>query len=241
MIQMIRRFYVKMGIMTDIDDDMLLVLIDDMKDSYGEWRISEVENAFNLGLKGKLEIDLNLYNKPFNLVFLSKLMSTYREYIRPALNKSNLMLAEKTELTKDEKAKIALDAVLASFESYKSKKVLLNYNNSIYNLIKSYFDYPDKEFEQKAHNRAVLNLEIQKAKKPHALKSIKKQIFNIEIGNDTASVERIICDMKLRKFFSELINHKTGPEPIIRKWIKLGWKLSETTKPDLVKIMKNLR
>lgn len=194
-----------MGTVTVLDDEMLLVLIMDIRESFGKWRISEVENAFSLGLKGRLEIDLNLYNKPLNLVFLSNLMKAYREFIRPALNReAQGQLTTKSEPTDVEKKEMSLKALKTSFEHFKKTGEILNYGNSIYNLVKDKINYPNSEFEKEATLIYTVRFKEVREKELHKISFLDfvKALDNNKVVQK--DIEKIICDLKLKKYFTKI-------------------------------------
>ena len=196
-----------MGTVTVLDDEMLLVLIMDIRESFGKWRISEIENAFSLGLKGRLEIDLNLYNKPLNLVFLSNLMKAYRQFIRPALQRqAQEQLTVKSEPTDEEKEEIGLKALKTSFEHFKKTGEILNYGNSIYNLVKDKISYPNSEFEKEATLIYTARFREVTEKELHKI-SILDFVHALDTNKTVQKdIEKIICDLKLKKYFTKIKN-----------------------------------
>jgi len=214
MVQLIRRFYVKMGIVTALDDDMLLVLIQNMREAFGEWRISELENAFNLGLKGALAIDMNLYNKPFNTVFLASLMKAYKVYITPAIERERSKPEVEKVPTRQEQVAIARKAIDKCFDRYKKSGDIIDAGNAVFKDLKGNFNYPDADFVEKAklilkgrmtidRDRSVFKKGIQEA--IEAMESGK-------IGNtEQSKIDRITCDLKLKRFFDELIEMEMHP------------------------------
>jgi len=213
-IQMIRRFYVKMGIMTVPTTDMLLVLIHSIREGFGNWRISQVEHAFDLGLQGSLEISMNLYNKPFNVVFLAQLMASYKAFITPVLEKENNKQAEQVPPSEEEQKEISIKAIDKCFDHFKVTGNLLNFGNTIYNDLKDKFNYDDADFIEQA--KSILKNRIDKQLERAVFKKdLESAIASIEVGNVDDSTEkmlkRIICDLKLKKFFNELIEMEMNP------------------------------
>lgn len=197
-----------MGIMTTPDHDMLLVLIQSMRESFGEWRIAQIEHAFDLGLKGSLNIEMNLYNKPFNVVFLSSLMRAYRSFIAPAIRKSEIKLIEYKEPSDQEKKRLATRSIIASFDKYKSCGFILNPGNNIYESLSDRIQYDDEEFITEAKEQYRLEL-LKKNEQTEfgklvimALQRIKESKLNL---TDDQKIARIIYDLKLKKFFDLII------------------------------------
>lgn len=203
-----------MGIVTSLDDEMLLVLIQSMREAFGEWRISELENAFTLGLKGSLAIDMNLYNKPFNTVFLASLMKAYKVYIAPAIEMEKSQPVECFNPSIEDQKKIAQKAIDKCFDHFKATGNMLNFGNAVYNDLKDKFDYPDVEFEDRAKHilKSRMSRDLDRAVYK---KGIQEAIEAIEAGNigngDEQRIKRIVCDLKLKRFFTELIKMDMHP------------------------------
>ena len=206
-VHMLRRFYAKMGIMEIPDDEILLVLIDSIRSVIGNWRISEVEYAFDLGLKGTVDIDTNLYNKPLNIVFLSNLMNAYRVFIRPAIQKQKNTVKERV-YTDQEKEEIKINNIKGSFDFYKKGGFLLNGGNTVYRALEDKINVEDSMLRSRAE---MIHKERKRTKmdrsqyKTILLETLKRA----EEGNynkpDEEEIERIMCDLRLEKYFDQII------------------------------------
>jgi hypothetical protein len=243
--EMIRRFYVKMGASAFLSDEMILMLIGELKENFGGWKISEIENAFNLGLNGRLSIEMNLYNKPFNLVFLANLMNAYRDFIRPALDREKkLMVPEKAEPTKEEKKRIAIEAVVIEFNNFLKTGDVLNFGNSIFNVMRVFIDYPDELFQERAKKLMAFEIEKRKAKEGNKkpLKEVLLKLKSDEIDEDIEfKLKRIISTLKLRAFFEALQAKRIEPKYLIDRWIHFRGNLEQITAKDMAKILMLIR
>ncbi|MFC2111444.1 hypothetical protein ACFLQ5_03235 [Bacteroidota bacterium] len=78
----------------------LQFIIDNFKSVYGRWTTDEIIYAFRLGIEGKIiGVNLNLYDKPLGLVFVSNLLNAYKQQYRsPAMIEYNNKQTKPIEL-----------------------------------------------------------------------------------------------------------------------------------------------
>ncbi len=98
--------------------DMQFV-VENMKTVYGKWTTDELLYAIRLCLDGKITgVDMNLYDKPFNLVFISNILKAYSSQIRsPIMIQINKSESNKALLPVNiDKEKANKEAIIRSIE-----------------------------------------------------------------------------------------------------------------------------
>ncbi|RLD60052.1 MAG: hypothetical protein DRJ05_05380 [Bacteroidetes bacterium] len=216
-----------MGIVNAPDDDddgnaILLEMIRTMRDVFGNWKIEQIEHAFNLGLEGVINVNMELYNKPFNLVFLSQLMKAYKEFISPIIEKEKRIEPPQKTPSQQQQKKIIIRNVKREFELYKKTKRINNLGNSIYQVLKGKINVEESELRPVAEE---IYRSEQEAKKTKAQTertftgTIKESLIRIENYNyncnDGKRINRIICDLKLKSFFRQVLEMKMDIADII--------------------------
>lgn len=106
---------------------------------HGRWTKQEVILAFNLALQGKLtDVELSLYDKPFNLDYLSKIMNAYRRYKSPKIcdyNSLNLDSIKQTIPDNKQREQINRQNAINCFERYVLKGVIFDPGGTVFNFL----------------------------------------------------------------------------------------------------------
>lgn len=174
----------------------------------GDFTLSEILYAVDLALKGEIEYDLNLYNKPFSIPFLSGLMNKYKN-LRADVIIKNRSLEPGDALSDDEKDKIMDDAIERYIDQYKSgnKPNIMTWH---------YYDYLEK--------KGLINLSIdQKGEYMAKAKDIsykKSNNLSREIGLVGSKFERNELIKQITFESSEQTIIRTAKELAFENWVK---------------------
>lgn len=97
------------------------ILLNTYKTFFSEYSIKEIEYAIELSIKDKIQVELNLYDKPFSVVHISNIMKKYKAWRNENSDFKNnrALLAAPPEKTPDEIWNIMAAAAIKSFNNYK--------------------------------------------------------------------------------------------------------------------------
>lgn len=228
-VYMIRKLHVKMGIVNTPDDDddgnsMLLEMIRTMKDVFGNWKIKHIEHAFDLGMSGTIQVDMNMYNKPFNLVFLSTLIKAYKEYTAKAIEDERRMnnVSADNKPSEEQQREIIIRNVRREFELYKRTRTVNNFGNAIYLSIKDriYVDESElrpiaEELYKRELEKKIIKAEIERTFTVAMNESMSRaEKFNYN-NDEELRIMRIMDDLKLKLFFSDMIDMDADVDSIL--------------------------
>lgn len=210
----------------DNDDDgnaILFEIIRSMRGAFGSWKIKQVEHAFDLGLAGIINVDMNMYNKPFNMVFLSAIMRAYKDYITPAIERERKNNQDKQESPSEAEQKEVINRNIKSeFERYKKTGRVNNYGNVIYSALKEKINVDEAELRPVAEGVYMDELEKKKTKTQIERSfagvindSISRAEMHNYNSNDGKRINRIICDLKLKSFFRQVLEMEMDIADII--------------------------
>lgn len=212
-----------MGIVKIPTDGELLVLINTIRDVFGKWKIEQVEHAYDLGLDGSIDIDMQLYNKPFNTVFMSTLMRAYKKYIDPVILQSN------NEIKQAPSSKqIALqmkNGAIQCFKRYLNNHEIIDYGNVNYEYLKLFINFtPDRDLVLKDEAKSLYLHHIEKKRDstkygPNRVKlnEIIQQIITNQIeSKEQAGIDREYKNLALREYFDSLIKMEMDLTEILK-------------------------
>lgn len=236
---LLKKLYIMIGvgehnILTGEENNSLVYSI---KSEFGNWTKQEIIYAFQLAIKGQLiNVELSLYDKPFNTWYLSKILNQYKIQFRSkALAKHNQKIMdenEQKELTPDQKQKIIINGVLTCFERYKQKKKISDGNNITCKfLIKlKLIDWTKLELKELVKNsiearKQELILFKEQSNSKETRKYFNDLLLNFDKNMMTsktsqANLNRIYFILSLEKYFNELIEFDINLEELIKNKIK---------------------
>lgn len=172
----------------------------------GKWTTDDVITAFTLALKGEIEAELRLFDKPFSLMYVSGVMKAYDDFKREALYQHH---KHQPELPVHVPTRAELDAKMRD-EALECYRLHCEGRGNWSNYHPPLFDYLQRH--------GVLNFSparIEKANK-EAFAAVRSEIATTTpIGRSVSDllkallpedsrVERKAKEMLLREFFEEL-------------------------------------
>jgi len=110
------------------------VLIGYMKTILGRYTLEEVRLAFEQAIAGKFEVELDLYDRTFNSLFLQRVMNAWSAY-RGGIICEVAMIEEITDLSQEEKMQKMAEYTISLFERMRDDGV-----------------YSDNEFTEQKHD-----------------------------------------------------------------------------------------
>lgn len=148
-------------------EDMQFI-IENIKSVFGKWTTDEIIYAFRLGLENKIHsINMNLYDKPLGLVFISNILNAYRTQLRsPTMTEYNNKQIDKVELTPEQTEARNNEAIIRIIKQVweYDKETLQIFPDMFYELAFDYFWKtkklrPTKEKQEKIKEQAEREVE----------------------------------------------------------------------------------
>jgi hypothetical protein len=106
----------------------------------GRWTTAEVVNAFTLAMRGEIEAELKLYDKPFSLLYVSNVMKVYEAYRNEALHKHGKevgQLPERTAPTIEEQRAMMRQEALTCYDRHcRGEANAFNYHPPLFDYLK---------------------------------------------------------------------------------------------------------
>lgn len=220
-----------------IPDDIIEEAVEMIIESFGNYGLDELRLAYRLCAAGKVpKVEVSLFNKPFNLEFLSRILKAYNNYRKGLLSavinaeheaeKRLSFDPEKEESKRDNLHRTTLEKIVevyASFLEDSGKEILLfPFHFSILEKIGMFEVSSEEEGEirKEARNIVLAKLKAeneQKSGEEYRLKRISnaKAISEIKNGNDSGGLVRLFS---IRLFFfrkfSEFNSMEATPEDV---------------------------
>lgn len=209
--QLFRRIMVLVGVSnqnvpTKIDADLLL---DTAPAVIGKWTLQEVLLAFQMALKGEIEAELNLYDKPFSLMYVSNVLKAYDALRRDALHKHNReidLLPESKEPTLEERNALMRREALTCYARHCSGEAnSFDYHPALYDYLQrigAVLFSPERI--QRATEEAIRQIKVEAVRGNGYTTDMRDALARLS-SKDTP-VERKAKELLLREFFVELNN-----------------------------------
>lgn len=188
----------------------------------GKWTTSEVRHALSLALQGVIEFDLNLYNKPFSLRYVSELM---REY-EPLKNKTVItqrqqspQLEAAAPTAEEINAQLRAWALKAFSNHIEDKAIWHDYNPVLYDYFKREGVInlsPEKEESMKKLAFATVKDEmiVERHRAPASEQQVLKVLLeSLDPSNNL--VTRKFKELAVKDFFISLSITKTELSSLI--------------------------
>lgn len=131
------RFYI--GIKDELTQDEILMNINFIRENFNDLNIEDINQAINLSLNGKLEVDVEHYNS-FTPMYISRILLAYRKYrgevIVSIRNQISKIENEKPKIySEEDKLRLAKDNLNLLFNSKDDDK-FYDYGSVCYDFIK---------------------------------------------------------------------------------------------------------
>lgn len=165
------------------------LLIEAFKVEFAHYTLKEIDIAFSLARKGLLQkgkkiLDLNLYDKPFSIQYVSELMVSYKEYRKTHSDYiHHKRLPEETEPSKQEQYNVLKKGLYSLWHRFKGgEDIRADLGWYLYTTLYDYHDLFNPSIEAKfdAMKRCV---DLLKAKKAAQLSAKKNHIASMSVSN----------------------------------------------------------
>lgn len=118
-IDLVGYWMASLGIMNSISTQEIQMIARFIIDDYGYLTIDEIKKAINLSIKGKLDCEVELYNKSFSNRYVSKILEAYSDYKYEVLKDYRERLKQDSlekEVTPKEKMQIYVEGLKSSYD-----------------------------------------------------------------------------------------------------------------------------
>ena len=146
--------------------------------------VAEIEQAFILAAKNKLETDTKNYNT-LSIAYIESILQAYMTYNKLIVQPSSPAIPEKCELTDQEKDQIIWDGILTAFDLFKATGEKVEFGGIKYDFLKCRGMIPftkerRNEMMKLARMRITMKFEqgMVKAKTFNEMSKLKEQIIN---------------------------------------------------------------
>lgn len=176
------------------------------KQIFANYTMQEIEYAIELVLKGTINYDLRLYDKPFSVSFIGGLMQKYVDWRRTEADYQKAKQNDDDQKTPEQIYHQMKTASLRAFEKYK-KGDDEECRFYIYNwLYKNGFINPTQELWDKYYEEAKYELEKDLALEQSRYRRNKNDMKNIiEIFNNNNKRVDKTKEIALKEYFNDLI------------------------------------
>lgn len=198
------------------------LIFNTMRSVFGIWTANEIIYAVTLALQNKLEnVNLDLYDRPFNLNYISKILKEYKKLKSQILVRYNQDNQVEQKPSEEEILKTRKNNANKCFERYRDKGQILDFNNMTYKFLKDRMNYSEElknkireETIKQYEKQLLLGLHDKEENNGRALNDRQiREIINKEIniakkcrGFDKGTLNRIYCDNCLKHYFDKLIS-----------------------------------
>lgn len=211
-----------LGIMNSISTQEIQMIAMFIIDDYGYLTIDEIKKAINLSIKGKLDCDVELYNKKFSTRYVSKILEAYSDYKYEVLKDYRERLRHQDELDKEvtpkEKMQICIESLKSSYEDATKPVPNISYLYVHYDYLvnkKHLFGVFREKFGE-LYDKMLLEAQEYGAKKA---KQIIERDYTNSIGrlmsDFTASMQTSIVEKHTKNYYVYLFFKTTNFEELI--------------------------
>jgi len=201
-------------------------LVKMIRELFGNYTPEEVVHAFKLAVKGTIKADLKTYGAMLSTEYIGAVMRSYAEYKSAIKNENRHKLISsntdevKTDITDDEKRKLAQDSFMLAYEQYYQKGIIANYGDTTYN-----FMVRNKMFSPDITEKSVMNESIKEAKAELETKR-EQTVYSAE----RTRLKDMISMFDKGQHAPERIVHSTMIKRQFDTWIRNGIKANELIK-----------
>jgi hypothetical protein len=205
------------GITNAPDNDVMILLLDHLKEHHSNTSREEIYNAFSMASAGKLDFELIHYNRMTPQI-ISKVIKSYVNHRQKSVAEYKTAQEKQAQDAKDKEEKPkeylfehSLKSCLSMYSSYienenKNKlKFIEDYGSASFKFLfkikclKTVSESKKKEY----FNRAIEQLKAEYLAS-YELKSLKKLLSSVSLGNEDSSVKRRARGIILLDFFGNL-------------------------------------
>ena len=183
-----------------------------IRDEWGKrLPVAEIEQAFILAAKNKLETDTKNYNS-LSIAYIENILQAYMTYKHKFIvPTSSPAITEKCELTDQEKDQIIWDGILTAFERFKTTGEKVEFGGIKYDFLKCRGMIPftkERRDEMMKLSRLRITMKFEqgmvKAKTFNEMSKLKEQIINM--GKDfEAQVMEEAKTIAINTLFADLV------------------------------------
>lgn len=136
------RFYI--GVKDELTQDEILMNINFIRENFSQLNLVDINEAINLSLNGKLDVDIEHYQN-FTPIYISRILLAYQQY------KGKVIVGIRKEITKQKNLQ---------HKSISEKEKLILAKNNLNNLFKakdddSFYDYGSVAYEFIKNNKLI--------------------------------------------------------------------------------------
>lgn len=181
----------------------------------GKWTLAEIRHAFFLAMKGEIEYNLNLYDKPLSIMYISNLMKVYAAYRGDAQFKATRNEPEAAIPPSDaDRYKLMKDFALRSFDNHcKGAATWADYPFTLYKWLEKIGVLKQSpELIGKFEAMAFVLVKSEMADEAYT-KDLRTMIEALTPGN--SSVQAKTYEFLLKLFFDDLVRQGEKLEDLL--------------------------
>ena len=183
--------------------------------TFGNYTDKELILAFQLALQKRTDVDLTLYDKPFSLEYLSRVLSAYQKYKSPIMTDFNK--EQEQEMTEEQKQALSKRNIISTFQEYKDTGNVCDFGGMVHKNLHTMglLQWTEIEIldlmnqaEEQLEASYKYNLQTAKDKAAHRYyKAIVEALPEcLNTGEPLAMKRQIYRELSLKKYFRELID-----------------------------------
>ena len=195
-----------------VEWDILLQII---PATFGNYTDKEVTLAFQLALQKRTNVDLSIYDKPFSLEYLSRVLSAYQKYKSPIMTDFNK--EQEQEMTEEQKQALSKRNIISTFQEYKDTGNVCDFGGMVHKNLHTMglLQWTEIEIldlmnqaEEQLEASYKYNLQTAKDKAAHRYyKAIVEALPEcLNTGEPLAVKRQVYRELSLKKYFRELID-----------------------------------
>lgn len=214
------------------DEGERLVLRDYFSQQNFNYSLLDIKNAYTLYVQGKLDFSESHY-QTFSVIFLEKVLQSYRRYCNNLPQKPAPQLTEKTQPTNEEVFKIMVQGAITCFETYIKTGQLIDLGNVNYDFLskEEHIKFTD-ELKWQFYNQAKEALKAEKLSSVMAGKEttpLQKLLTEIE-GNNFDVVVKKAKKIAIEEYFKGLIEMEMTLHEVLGVDVPNGFVFNSTEK-----------
>lgn len=196
-----------------------------IREMLGNWKIQEVEYAFELAARKMLAgddgkaVDLKLYDRMLNPEYFGNVMEAYRRY--KLINKPKMPEIQIPKPTEEEIKEIMRNNFIALFDNYRKTNIFVDFGNANYQYAKDkcIISFTQSEYERivmKAEQiyRSACENKIASSRNIHERNRFR-DILKSAVDINKNELQTIIMNLQLRYTFDKWIENKLHPSQLI--------------------------